>query len=152
MTGTGNASAPEQIDFKDGASVALIAAWILAVSATLTILFIGEIMGQQPCLLCWYQRIAMLPLSLILAVAVWRNDLSVWRFALPLAVAGLLLAAFHTLVYFGVVPETLSPCGAGPSCVDAAMTIFGLPIPVLSLAAFIGLCDLLLRVRKGERK
>lgn len=140
------------IDFKDAATVALTAAWVLALTATLSVLFVGEVMGQQPCTLCWYQRAAMFPLVLLLGTAVWRGDLSVWRYGLPLVTIGLVLASFHSLVYFGLVPEGISPCGGGPSCVDAAMTIFGLPIPVLSLAAFIGLGDLLLRVRKGNQK
>ena len=153
MTEVNKTTVVSQIDFRDGASVALIAAWLLALGSALAVLFIGEIMGQQPCALCWYQRMAMFPLAIVLGIAVWRGDLSVWRYALPLAAAGLLVAAFHTLVYFGVVPEAISPCGAGPSCVDAAMTIFGdVPIPLLSLGAFIGLGDLLLRVRKGDRK
>lgn len=140
------------IDMKDGATLALLAAWLLAFFATLAVLFVGEVMGQQPCILCWYQRAAMFPLALLLGIAAWRGDLGIWRYALPLAVAGLLIAAFHSLLYFGVIPEGIEPCGAGPSCVDAQMTILGLPIPVLSLAAFLGLGDLLLRVRKGAKR
>ena len=47
----------------------LFIAWLVALAATLGALFIGEIMGQVPCQLCWYQRIAMFPLALILGVA-----------------------------------------------------------------------------------
>ncbi len=141
-----------KLDFRDSAMTALIAAWLLAVFASLAVLFIGEVMGQAPCNLCWYQRIAMLPLAAILGVAVWRGDLSAWRYALPLAGAGLLIAGFHSLIYFGVLPEAVAQCGTGPSCTDAEMTIFGLAIPVLSLAAFVGLTALLLTVRKGAAK
>lgn len=132
--------------------MALLAAWLLAFGASLAVLFIGEVMGQAPCTLCWYQRIAMLPLALILGVAAWRGDLGIWRYALPIAGAGVLLAGFHSLVYFGIIPEAIAQCGAGPSCTDAEMTIFGLAIPVLSLAAFVGLVVLLGTVRKGAAK
>ena len=43
-------------------------AWLVALTATLGALFLGEVMGVLPCVLCWYQRIAMFPLVIILAV------------------------------------------------------------------------------------
>jgi disulfide bond formation protein DsbB len=141
-----------RIDFKDVPTLALLAAWVVALLATLGVLFIGEVMGHQPCILCWYQRAAMFPLALLLGIAAWRGDLGIWRYALPIAVAGMLVAAFHTLLYFGVIPEGIEPCGTGPSCIDAQMTILGLPIPALSFAAFLGIADLLLRVRKGGQR
>lgn len=146
------ASTDGRIDFKDRATIALLAAWVFALSATLLVLFIGEVMGQQPCVLCWYQRAAMFPLALLLGIAVWRGDLGIWRYALPVAVAGLLVAAFHTLLYFGVIPEAIAPCSTGPSCVDGQMTVLGLPIPALALAAFFGITELLLQVRKGAAR
>jgi disulfide bond formation protein DsbB len=141
-----------RIDFKDGATLALLAAWVVALLATLGVLFLGEIMRQQPCILCWYQRAAMFPLAILLGIAAWRGDLGIWRYALPIAVAGMLIAAFHAMLYFGAIPEGIEPCGAGPSCIDAQMTIYGLPIPALSFAAFLVTADLLLRVRKGDRR
>lgn len=137
---------------KDGATLALLAAWVLALFASFAVLFIGEVMGQQPCVLCWYQRIAMFPLALILGIAAWRGDLGAWRYGLPVAVAGLLVAAFHSLLFYGIVPESIEPCGAGPSCTDAQMTVFGLPLPVLSFAAFAGIAVLLYDVRKGAAR
>ena len=50
-------------------------AFLVALAATLGALFIGEVLGKMPCTLCWYQRIAMFPLVVILGVALWRNDL-----------------------------------------------------------------------------
>lgn len=152
MTSAAKALANDAIDMNDKATLALLTAWVLALFASLAVLFIGEVMGQAPCVLCWYQRIAMLPLALLLGIAVWRGDLQVWRYALPIAVAGFLMAGFHTLLYYGVIPETIVACGTGPSCTDAEMTIFGLAIPVLSLAAFLGLIAFLLQVRKGAAR
>lgn len=151
MSSAAQATGKTQIDTKDGALLALLAAWVIALAASLTVLFIGEVMGQTPCTLCWYQRIAMFPLAVILGIAAWRGELAAWRYALPIALAGLLVAGFHTLLYFGIVPEGIAPCGAGPSCTDAEMTVFGLAIPALSLAAFAGLVVLILQVRKGGR-
>ncbi len=152
MTETAVRTDQTQINMKDGATLALLAAWVLALFAAGAVLFIGEVMGQQPCVLCWYQRAAMFPLALLLGIAAWRGDLGIWRYALPIAGAGILIAGFHTLLYYGVIPKSIEPCGVGPSCTDAAMVVFDLPIPVLSLAAFVGLATFLLEVRKGERR
>lgn len=152
MTETAVRTDQTQINMKDGATLALLAAWVLALFAAGAVLFIGEVMGQQPCVLCWYQRAAMFPLALLLGIAAWRGDLGIWRYALPIAGAGILIAGFHTLLYYGVIPKSIEPCGVGPSCTDAAMVIFDLPIPVLSLAAFVGLATFLLEVRKGDRR
>ena len=127
----------------------LFAAWLIAVVATLSALFIGEVMGQTPCLLCWYQRIAMFPLAIILGVACLVEDQRGWRYAAPLGVAGFMVAVWHNLLYFKVVPQAIEPCGAGPSCSSAAMTILGgVPIPALSLLAFVLILALLWLTRR----
>ncbi|MBN9023479.1 MAG: disulfide bond formation protein B [Rhizobiales bacterium] len=115
----------------------LVLAWCVALVSTLAALFVGEVMGQVPCNLCWYQRAFMFPLAIILAVAAYRSDTCAVVYATPLAVGGWLVAAFHTLLYAGVIPEGIEPCGVGPSCSGADMTVGGvLPLPVVSLAAF----------------
>lgn len=122
----------------------LFVGWLIALGATLGALFIGEVMGQRPCLLCWYQRIAMFPLVLILGAGFINNDTRVQYYALPLTLLGAAVAAWHSLLYVGWIPASVEPCTRdGPSCSDASMTLFGLlPIPLLSTVAFIaiGVC------------
>ena len=125
----------------------LTAAWVIALAATLGALFIGEVLGQPPCNLCWFQRAAMFPLAIILAVACYVGDAAVWRYALPLAVAGWLVAAYHVLLYTGVMPAALVPCGQGPSC-SSAMLVLGVPIPLMSLAAFSAITGLLAAIAR----
>ena len=121
----------------------------MALLATLGALFIGEVMGQSPCVLCWFQRAFMFPLAVILAVACFVSDAGAWRYGLPVAVIGWLIAFYHMLIYSGVVPEDIEPCGAGPSCSAADMTIAGgIPIPLLSLGAFTAVIALLTLVRR----
>lgn len=133
-----------------GADPAILAAFVVALASTLGALFIGEVLGQTPCVLCWYQRIAMFPLALILGIGAFVGDGGVRRYALPLALLGGAVAFWHSGLYAGLLPEAVAPCTReGPSCTDAAMTILGLPIPYLSLAAFAGISCLL--AMKGPR-
>ena len=76
-------------------------------------------MGQTPCVLCWFQRAFMFPLAVILAVSCFISDAGVWRYALPLAAIGWVIALYHSLVYSGFIPEGIEPCGSGPSCSGA---------------------------------
>lgn len=127
----------------------LLAAWLLAVASTLVVLFVGEVMGQAPCVLCWFQRAFMFPLVVILGVACYLTDFSVWRYALPVAATGWLIALYHSLLYTGLITESLKPCGAGPSCSGADMTILGgLPLPLLSLGVFTLIIILLIQIRR----
>ncbi len=118
----------------------LYLAWLIAIVASFGALFIGEVMGQTPCSLCWQQRAFMFPLAIMLAIACFRADTAVWRYALPLAALGAAIALFHSLLYAGLIPEGIQPCSQGPSCASAEMTILGLlPLPYLSLAAFLAI-------------
>ncbi|NMZ67958.1 disulfide bond formation protein DsbB [Pseudomonas peli] len=127
----------------------LLAVWLLALTATLAALFIGEVMGKTPCVLCWFQRIFMFPLAVMLTIACYRADFAVWLYALPLAVIGWAIALYHCLLFMGVIPGNLKPCNAGTSCSGADMLIFGsVPLPLLSLAAFTAIVLLLALIRR----
>jgi disulfide bond formation protein DsbB len=67
-------------------------------------------------------------------------------YGITLAACGWVIAAFHSLLYVGIIPEAIKPCSAGPSCSGSDMTVLGnLPLPVLSLAAFTLIIICLLR-------
>lgn len=121
----------------------LLAAWIVALGASLGALFVGEVMGQAPCLLCWFQRAFMFPLAIMLAVAVYTADGHASRYVLPVAGIGWLIALYHSLLYFDVITEAPTPCDTGPSCSSADMVVLGgLPLPLLSLTAFTAILAL----------
>jgi disulfide bond formation protein DsbB len=92
------------------------AAWTLALVASLGSLFFGEVMKLPPCSLCWYQRICLFPLTVIIAVGIALRDPDLVLYALPLVVVGSGLALYHNLIYYGVVSEALSPCTQGVPC------------------------------------
>lgn len=123
----------------------LMSAWGVALSATLGALFIGEVMGMTPCLLCWYQRIFMFPLAPILGIAAFAEDRRGAVYALPLALGGMALAGYHTALVAGWVPKWWVPCGTGPSCSEQRLEILdGIQIPWLSLLAFTAISVLLI--------
>ena len=122
----------------------LLAAWLVATMATASALFIGEVMLMVPCQLCWYQRIFMFPLAIVLGMACFSDDRRGAVYALPLAVGGLLMAAYHTLLVAGLIPKSWIPCSAGVSCADQKLEILnGIQIPWLSLVAFFSITLLL---------
>ena len=129
------------------------AAWLIATVSTLGALFLGEVMGYTPCVLCWYQRIAMFPLVFVLAAGLFPFDRRVVRYALPLALAGLGLALFHLALIAGWIPEGIKPCQQGVPCSDVQVVWFGfLTIPLLSVMSFSLVAGLLLATHlKGKQ-
>lgn len=129
--------------------VPLFLAWLTALLATAGSLFLGEVMGKAPCVLCWYQRIAMFPLVAILGVGLLTSDSRSIRYALPLAWAGWAIALYHCLIFWRVVPEQLTPCGQGVSCARAELQLAGpVPIPLLSVIAFAAILAMLWAARR----
>jgi len=122
--------------------------WILAAVATLGSLFFSEVMGLKPCVLCWYQRIFMYPLVVILLVGMFPLDKGVVRYALPLAVIGWLFAVYHYLLYSGYIPESLQPCDQDASCAKIDLELFGfITIPMLSILSYTAIIALLVMFR-----
>lgn len=123
----------------------IFAAWLVASISTLGALFLGEVMGLPICVLCWYQRICMFPILMILPFGLFPFDRNVVRYALPLAGAGLLLAVFHLLLLAGVIPETIRPCAQGIPCSEKVIEWYGfVTIPLLSVFSFSIILSLLI--------
>ena len=131
----------------------LFGAWLICTLAALGSLFFSEVMEFAPCSLCWYQRIFMYPLVIVLAVGLFPVDRGSVRFGLPLAIGGWLVAAYHLLLYEGIVPESASPCRQGVSCKEEYIEVLGfLSIPALSLLAFSAVVGLLLVLQRRLRR
>jgi len=123
----------------------LFLCWLLASVSTIGSVFFSHVMEFAPCVLCWYQRICLFPLVIILAVGLFPLDRSVVKYALPLAVVGWLTALYHNLLYSGIIPESIQPCSQGVSCTEDYIDLFGfLTIPMLSLISFSSIIALLI--------
>ncbi len=126
-------------------------AWGVAAIATAGSLYLSEIVHLVPCSLCWYQRIAMYPLVLVLGVGMLRSDGAAWRYALPLPVVGLLIASYHVLIQWRPSLD-VGACSSGVPCSGRYVAVFGfVSIPTLAGAAFLLIIALLLLVRAAER-
>ena len=133
--------------------VVVFICWIVASVSTLGSLFFSEIMELAPCALCWYQRIFMFPLVIILLVGLFHFDKSIIRYALPLAIIGWGFAFYHYLLYSGFIPESIQPCNQGVSCSETYLDLFGfLTIPMLSLISFSIIIGFLLLLRRRQFK
>ncbi|MFB6130361.1 MAG: disulfide bond formation protein B [Salinigranum sp.] len=115
----------------------LAATTVVAAVATVGSLYFSQVLGLVPCELCWYQRILMYPLVVVLGVAAAEVRPGVWRTALPLSLAGVAVAAYHT--YVQVVPSAGGSCSIGGGCSAVLYPMLGgaLTIPRLSLVAFV---------------
>ena len=132
---------PEQIgntQIEKPFEVLAYAAWIIALTATVGSLFFSEVMQLPPCVLCWYQRIAMYPLVLIIGVGIVLRDWRMKYYALPVCLSGLVIALYHNLLYYGIISDSITPCTQGISCTSVQIEWLGfITIPLLSLTGFV---------------
>lgn len=126
-------------------------AWLLALLATAGSLFFSEVMQMPPCILCWYQRIAMYPLVVILGIGIVARDGRMKMYALSLCLIGLAISVYHNLLYYGILPESIAPCAEGISCTSRQIEWLGfITIPLMALTAFIGIALCLLLYKSKE--
>lgn len=109
----------------------------IALIAMLSSLYFSEVLHYPPCVLCWYQRIFMYPIVVILGVGIYFRDRFVYRSVLLLSSIGLLISVYHNLLYYKILPESAAPCTLGVSCTTQFIEWFGfITIPFLSGMAF----------------
>ena len=127
-------------------------AFLVALIATLGSLFLSEIAHFQPCILCWYQRIAMYPLVILLYLSIVRGE-NLRPYVITLSAIGLFVALYHYFIQ--LVPESiLMPCSAigGVSCIKGYTFFFGyMSFPLMSATAFAGIIIFMLFSGKQKK-
>lgn len=112
-------------------------AWIISIIAVTGSLYFSEIRGFIPCELCWYQRILMYPLVIILGIGFYKKDKHMSVYVLPLTVIGMGVALVHYLHQKTDLFQRAIQCTQGVSCSGQYINWFGfITIPFLSLVAF----------------
>ncbi|MBM7707759.1 disulfide bond formation protein DsbB [Chryseomicrobium aureum] len=116
---------------------ALYFAWVVALVATLGSLYFSNIRGFVPCELCWIQRIFMYPLTIVLGIAAFTNDVRMRLYVLPLTIIGGSISLYHYLVQKVPGFANIKPCVQGVPCNVQYINWFGfVTIPFLALTAF----------------
>jgi disulfide bond formation protein DsbB len=119
-------------------------AWLVALVATAGSLIYSEVVHLTPCRLCWFQRIAMYPMAIVLLVGAMRRDFRAKFYALPLALIGLGISIYHYLLQRFPNLEATSACDPDNPCSAMLVRIFGfISIPFMAGAGFIVIAVLL---------
>ncbi|OIU71988.1 disulfide oxidoreductase [Rossellomorea aquimaris] len=115
----------------------MYAAWLVSIIATLGSLYFSEVKGFIPCELCWYQRIFMYPLTLILGVATFKNDAALKQIVLPMSIIGGIISVFHYMEQKIPGFGGIKPCASGVPCNSEYINWLGfITIPFLAMTAF----------------
>ncbi len=126
------------------------ALWGAATIATFTMLgslYLSEIADYPPCKLCWYQRIAMYPLSIILTIAALTRDRAIARYVVPVTAIGATVSIYHYQLERFPEQHSLS-CSLELPCTTVWIWKFHyISIPIMALSAFAAIAALVLIAR-----
>lgn len=109
---------------------------VISGGATLGSLALSEVFGLVPCELCWYQRVFMYPLPVVIGLALWVRSSRAWISGVALAAIGAAFSVYHLVVQW--VPGVGS-CSVDNPCSSRIFDAFGfVSIPAMALVAFAG--------------
>lgn len=125
--------------------------FVVALGATLGSLIYSDIIGFDPCTLCWFQRVFIYPQVLLLGMAIWRKDNNIVDYSLWFSIVGGLTAFYQSYTQLGGF--SFIPCTAvGSACAKVFFIEFGyITLPVMSFTAFL-LIALFMIVKKVYRE
>src|SRR5258708_1453446 len=111
---------------------ALYLAWIIALVGFFVSLYFGEVSGKEPCHLCWYQRVALFPIVLLLGNATYKEDRHIVVYAMPLVILGGLFALYQIVGVWFPFLQGHAVCGYTDECADPVFKLFGfLTLPMV---------------------
>lgn len=108
---------------------------LVATGATLGSLYFSEVADFVPCELCWFQRIAMYPLAVVLVAATARRDRAILPYVGIVAGIGLAISLYH--IQLQILPDQGSFCDAVSPCTATWVEGLGfLTIPQMAGSSF----------------
>ncbi|MBI3508778.1 MAG: disulfide bond formation protein B [Chlamydiia bacterium] len=123
-------------------------AWILAILGTTLSVYFRTFLHIEPCPLCWYQRMALFPLVLLLGMGIYRGDKNIAIYGLPFAVIGCLIAVYQVLGSYYPFLLHRGLCGENHPCTNGVFYLFGfLTFPMVSAIGFALIALLLVRAK-----
>ncbi|MGM0803667.1 MAG: disulfide oxidoreductase [Bacillota bacterium] len=127
----------------------LLIAWITSIVSLVGSLFFSEVMKFVPCNFCWYQRILMYPLVIVLGVAFYQQDHKVTRYVLPLSFLGIIVSGYHYALQKIPALKAFEVCTSGVPCSGQYINWLGfITIPLLAFVGFMIITICMLWMRK----
>nr|WP_255552608.1 disulfide oxidoreductase [Fictibacillus sp. 7GRE50] len=124
-------------------------AWIASIVSMVGSLFFSEVMKFVPCNFCWYQRILMYPLVILLGVAFYQQDHNVTRYVLPLSIMGIIVSGYHYALQKIPALKAFEVCTSGVPCSGQYINWLGfITIPLLAFVGFTTITICMLWMRK----
>ena len=122
----------------------LYLAWVISLAGLLISLYVGEGLKMEPCHLCWYQRIFLFPLAILLGIATFREDNNFAFYAFVMACLGGFFAVYQVLQQHIPALKASVLCGTHSDCSETVFQLFGfLTFPLLSAVGFAMIATLL---------
>ena len=120
--------------------------------ATLASLYYSDVVGYEPCRLCWYQRIFLYPQVILFPIAFWKKDKTITIYSMALSGIGAVIAGYQSLLQMGLVPNL--PCSAALiSCSQRFVFTYGfITIPLMAFTAFALIFILMLLKYKSDNQ
>lgn len=127
--------------------------FLVATGALVGSMVLSSVYNLVPCELCWYQRILMFPIPIILGAAILRRDSRVYWYVLPLSILGAVAAFYQSLLQWGVVGESSLTCSGLVSCAEVQVEFFGfMTIPFGAMVTFLTITGLMIAQMKYGKK
>lgn len=125
--------------------------WLIALGGFFLSIYFGEVAHFEPCRLCWYQRMALFPLVLLLGLGVYRSDPRVISYALPFALFGAFVASYHALQESFPLLQTTALCGEKGDCSEPIFLILGyFTFPMISALGFLSMTAMLFFLQRKQ--
>jgi disulfide bond formation protein DsbB len=134
-------------------SKSLLLGWVAALIATIGSLYFSEVLHYIPCTLCWYQRIFMYPLAIILGIAFYQNDRGIVKYVLPLSIIGMIISGYHTALQKIPYLQQFEMCTSGVPCSKDYINWLGfITIPILAFTAFTIITICLVFIMRSDKE
>lgn len=115
----------------------LLFSWITAIAATVGSLYFSEVLHYIPCTLCWYQRILMYPLVILLGIAFYESNFKIYKYILPFTILGMIISGYHYSLQKIPSFKPIGMCTSGVPCSAEYINWLGfITIPLLAFIAF----------------
>lgn len=122
---------------------------VIFIASALGSLTLEYFYGFEPCLLCWYQRIAIFGIAILSLTSDIRTNKVLQKQIIIFSALGIVVALVHN--YIDIFPTGLDICGTGPSCLKRYIYEFGyITIPMMSLTSLV--CGFLLSIFNRKYK